>query len=199
MWELGVKEVWKVAKPLDRVIHTMGWPLRTRQEYREFGGSFIYPMGDDMVTIGLVVGLDYRDVVALGARPAAGAEDAPEDPEDPRGRRAGRVGREDDPERRLPLAAAAAARAGPAPLRRRRRHGQRPAAQGHPLRDRVGTARRRGRVPRAAARRDAGDARSRRTTTRSATASSGATCTRCGTCARCSGAASSSAARSRAR
>ena len=27
-WELGVKEVWEVQKPLDRVIHTMGWPLR---------------------------------------------------------------------------------------------------------------------------------------------------------------------------
>jgi len=61
VWELAVKEVWKVAKPLDRVIHTMGWPLRTNKRYREFGGSFIYPMGDDMVTIGLVVGLDYRD------------------------------------------------------------------------------------------------------------------------------------------
>jgi electron-transferring-flavoprotein dehydrogenase len=62
VWELGVKEVWKVAKPLDRVIHTMGWPLRTAAKYREFGGSFIYPMGDDMLTIGIVVGLDYRDV-----------------------------------------------------------------------------------------------------------------------------------------
>jgi electron-transferring-flavoprotein dehydrogenase len=61
VWELGVKEVWKVAKPLDRVIHTMGWPLRTAARYREFGGSFIYPMGDDMLTIGMVVGLDYRD------------------------------------------------------------------------------------------------------------------------------------------
>ena len=29
--------------------------------YREFGGSFIYPMGEDMVTIGMVVGLDYPD------------------------------------------------------------------------------------------------------------------------------------------
>ena len=29
VYALGVKEVWKVAKPLDRVIHTMGWPLRT--------------------------------------------------------------------------------------------------------------------------------------------------------------------------
>jgi electron-transferring-flavoprotein dehydrogenase len=61
VWALGVKEVWKVATPLDRVIHTMGWPLRPGRRYREFGGSFIYPMGDDMVSIGLVVGLDYRD------------------------------------------------------------------------------------------------------------------------------------------
>jgi electron-transferring-flavoprotein dehydrogenase len=61
VWALGVKEVWKVARPLDRVIHTMGWPLRPLPRYREFGGSFIYPMGDDMLTIGMVVGLDYRD------------------------------------------------------------------------------------------------------------------------------------------
>ncbi len=61
VWALGVKEVWRVARPLQRVIHTMGWPLRAGARYREFGGSFIYPMGDDMVTIGLVVGLDYRD------------------------------------------------------------------------------------------------------------------------------------------
>jgi electron-transferring-flavoprotein dehydrogenase len=62
VWALGVKEVWKVARPLDRVIHTMGWPLRPAAKYREFGGSFIYPLGDDMVTLGMVVGLDYRDV-----------------------------------------------------------------------------------------------------------------------------------------
>ena len=61
VWALGVKEVWKVARPLDRVIHTMGWPLRGGRKYREFGGSFVYPMGEDMVTIGLVVGLDHRD------------------------------------------------------------------------------------------------------------------------------------------
>jgi electron-transferring-flavoprotein dehydrogenase len=62
VWALGVKEVWKVAKPLSRIVHTLGWPLRGGRKYREFGGSFIYPMGDDMLTIGLVVGLDYRDV-----------------------------------------------------------------------------------------------------------------------------------------
>jgi electron-transferring-flavoprotein dehydrogenase len=61
VWALGVKEVWKVAKPLREVVHTMGWPLRAGRRYREFGGSFVYPMGDDMVTIGMVVGLDYRD------------------------------------------------------------------------------------------------------------------------------------------
>jgi electron-transferring-flavoprotein dehydrogenase len=61
VWALGVKEVWRVAKPLDRVIHTMGWPLRAAAKYREFGGSFIYPMGGEMVTLGMVVGLDYRD------------------------------------------------------------------------------------------------------------------------------------------
>jgi electron-transferring-flavoprotein dehydrogenase len=60
-WELGVKEVWEVERPLDRVVHTMGWPLRYGPKYREFGGSFIYPMGEDRVSLGLVVGLDYRD------------------------------------------------------------------------------------------------------------------------------------------
>jgi electron-transferring-flavoprotein dehydrogenase len=60
-WELGVKEIWEVPKPLTKVVHTMGWPLRPQAKYREFGGSFIYPMGEDKVSIGFVVGLDYRD------------------------------------------------------------------------------------------------------------------------------------------
>jgi electron-transferring-flavoprotein dehydrogenase len=60
-WELGVKEVWEVPQPLDRVIHTMGWPLRKGARWNEFGGSFIYPMGDDKVCIGFVAGLDYTD------------------------------------------------------------------------------------------------------------------------------------------
>jgi electron-transferring-flavoprotein dehydrogenase len=62
VWALGVKEVWKIKRPLNRVIHTMGWPLRPEAKFREFGGSFIYPMGEDMLTLGMVVGLDYRDV-----------------------------------------------------------------------------------------------------------------------------------------
>jgi electron-transferring-flavoprotein dehydrogenase len=61
VWELGVKEIWEVPKPLDRVIHTLGWPLRWSPRYKEAGGSFIYPMGEDKVCFGLVVGLDTTD------------------------------------------------------------------------------------------------------------------------------------------
>jgi electron-transferring-flavoprotein dehydrogenase len=61
VWALGVKEVWEVARPLDRVIHTLGWPLRLGGQWHEFGGSWLYPMGPDRVSIGLVLGLDYRD------------------------------------------------------------------------------------------------------------------------------------------
>lgn len=60
-WEIGVKEIWRVDKPLTKVIHTMGWPLRTAAKYREFGGSFVYPMGEDKLAMGFVLGLDYRD------------------------------------------------------------------------------------------------------------------------------------------
>ncbi len=40
----------------------MGWPLRKSARYGEFGGSWIYPMGEDHVSIGFVVGLEYADV-----------------------------------------------------------------------------------------------------------------------------------------
>lgn len=56
IFALGVKEVWRLAKPLDRVIHTMGWPVPGDA----FGGSFLYPLGQDQASVGLVVGLDYR-------------------------------------------------------------------------------------------------------------------------------------------
>jgi electron-transferring-flavoprotein dehydrogenase len=67
VWELGVKEVWKVAEPLDRVIHTLaGWPLKISARYHQIGGSWIYPMkdektGEDLVSIGFVLDLDYAD------------------------------------------------------------------------------------------------------------------------------------------
>jgi electron-transferring-flavoprotein dehydrogenase len=67
VWELGVKEVWKVPKPLDRLIHTIGpWPLHLSSKYGQIGGTWIYPMhnsktGDDLVSIGFVVDLEYAD------------------------------------------------------------------------------------------------------------------------------------------
>ncbi len=57
IFALGVKEVWEVARPLDRVIHTLGWPLPRDA----FGGSWCYPMGPNQVSIGLVAGLDSHD------------------------------------------------------------------------------------------------------------------------------------------
>ena len=57
-----MKEVWKVAKPLHKIVHTLGWPLRKSARYGEFGGSWIYPMGEEHVSIGFVLGLEYADV-----------------------------------------------------------------------------------------------------------------------------------------
>jgi electron-transferring-flavoprotein dehydrogenase len=57
IFALGVKELWETKRPLDRVIHTMGWPLPRDA----FGGSFMYPMDDGLVSLGLVVGLDYQE------------------------------------------------------------------------------------------------------------------------------------------
>src|SRR5215831_13327018 len=60
VYAAGVKEIWEVPSQRSvggRVIHTMGWPLRTE----EFGGGFIYNMADGRVSIGFVIGLDYLD------------------------------------------------------------------------------------------------------------------------------------------
>jgi electron-transferring-flavoprotein dehydrogenase len=55
VYALGVKELWETKRPLDRVIHTMGWPL----PHDAFGGSFLYPLEPSVVALGLVVGLDH--------------------------------------------------------------------------------------------------------------------------------------------
>jgi electron-transferring-flavoprotein dehydrogenase len=57
---IGLKELWEI--PPDRlkagtVVHTLGYPLK----HEEFGGGFIYAMPDGQVSIGFVVGLDYKD------------------------------------------------------------------------------------------------------------------------------------------
>jgi electron-transferring-flavoprotein dehydrogenase len=57
IFALGVKEVWETKVPLDRVIHTLGWPV----PLNEFGGTWMYPQGPNQVSLGLVVGLDYKN------------------------------------------------------------------------------------------------------------------------------------------
>ena len=57
IFALGVKEIWEVKKPLEAIVHTIGWPLPKSA----FGGSFLYPLADDLVALGLVVGLDYKE------------------------------------------------------------------------------------------------------------------------------------------
>ena len=55
----GVKELWELPEgrfPRGHVVHTMGFPL----DAGTYGGSWIYGMSGGLVSLGLVVGLDYR-------------------------------------------------------------------------------------------------------------------------------------------
>lgn len=57
---LGIKEIWEIPKAMHhpgRVIHTIGWPL----DSQTYGGSFIYHWGENLLSIGFVIGLDYRN------------------------------------------------------------------------------------------------------------------------------------------
>ncbi|MGE5244553.1 MAG: 4Fe-4S dicluster domain-containing protein [Betaproteobacteria bacterium] len=60
LFAIGIKELWEIPPgrvPAGTVIHTMGYPLR----FEEFGGGFIYAMPDNKLSVGFVVGLDYKD------------------------------------------------------------------------------------------------------------------------------------------
>jgi electron-transferring-flavoprotein dehydrogenase len=57
---IGLKELWQVAPDKHKsglVQHTLGWPL----DNRTGGGSFIYHFGDNLVAVGFVVHLNYRN------------------------------------------------------------------------------------------------------------------------------------------
>ncbi|MBI2717726.1 MAG: electron transfer flavoprotein-ubiquinone oxidoreductase [Rhizobiales bacterium] len=57
---LGMKELWEVRPENHRpgqVTHTMGWPLGTRTG----GGSFMYHLEDNLVSVGFVVHLNYTN------------------------------------------------------------------------------------------------------------------------------------------
>ena len=57
---IGLKELWEVPKEKHRpglVQHTMGWPL----ENSTGGGSFLYHFGENLLSVGFVVHLDYAN------------------------------------------------------------------------------------------------------------------------------------------
>ena len=59
-YAIGIKEMWEVdpsqSKP-GLVVHTAGWPL----DADTYGGSFLYHLDNNLVVVGLVVGLDYAN------------------------------------------------------------------------------------------------------------------------------------------
>lgn len=60
VYACGVKEIWELPKGRVKpgfVMHTLGYPLPNDV----FGGGFVYGMQNDLLDIGLVVGLDYQD------------------------------------------------------------------------------------------------------------------------------------------
>ncbi|MYD78657.1 MAG: electron transfer flavoprotein-ubiquinone oxidoreductase [Gammaproteobacteria bacterium] len=57
---IGIKELWEVDESkhkLGTVWHSIGWPL----DRNTYGGSFLYHLEDNQVSIGFVVGLDYQN------------------------------------------------------------------------------------------------------------------------------------------
>ncbi len=59
-YAIGIKELWEVpagqAKP-GLVVHTAGWPA----DHETYGGGFLYHLEGNKVTLGYVVGLDYKN------------------------------------------------------------------------------------------------------------------------------------------
>ncbi|MCP4936741.1 MAG: electron transfer flavoprotein-ubiquinone oxidoreductase [bacterium] len=58
IYGIGIKELWEI-KPenhrLGEVLHTIGWPLKSDT----YGGSFLYHQENNVLSLGLIVGLDY--------------------------------------------------------------------------------------------------------------------------------------------
>jgi len=59
-YAIGIKELWEIPAANHKpglVEHTVGWPL----DAGTYGGSFLYHFGDNLVSYGFVIGLDYRN------------------------------------------------------------------------------------------------------------------------------------------
>ena len=58
---IGIKELWKINPEKHQaglVVHGAGWPL---SEYGASGGSFLYHLGDNLVSMGLITDLSYEN------------------------------------------------------------------------------------------------------------------------------------------
>jgi len=59
-YAIGIKELWEIPREHHvpgLIEHTIGWPL----DRRTYGGSWLYHLGDNLVSYGFVTGLDYRN------------------------------------------------------------------------------------------------------------------------------------------
>ena len=57
---IGIKELWEVEPDKHQqglVVHSAGWPM----DSQTYGGSFLYHLEDNMVSVGFVIGLDYQN------------------------------------------------------------------------------------------------------------------------------------------
>ncbi len=59
-YSIGLKELWEVEPSKHQpglILHSMGWPLSSDT----YGGTFLYHLEENLVSVGFVVGLDYAN------------------------------------------------------------------------------------------------------------------------------------------
>ena len=59
-YAIGIKELWEIPAANHKpglIEHSLGWPL----DRATYGGSFLYHFGDNLVSYGFVIGLDYSN------------------------------------------------------------------------------------------------------------------------------------------
>ncbi|BBN89827.1 electron transfer flavoprotein-ubiquinone oxidoreductase [Azospira sp. I09] len=57
---IGIKELWEIDPAKHQpglIVHSVGWPLQSDT----YGGSFLYHLENNLVAVGMVVGLDYKN------------------------------------------------------------------------------------------------------------------------------------------
>ena len=84
-YAIGIKELWEI--PAERhkpglIEHSIGWPL----DSGTYGGSWLYHWGSNLVSFGFVIGLDYRNPMAVAVRRDAALQDPPRSARPFRGR-----------------------------------------------------------------------------------------------------------------